>query len=302
MAPEGDIESEIAALEHGASDIVLKPVREELLMLAVKRAEEKTAFGRHLRDCTRNLEQARKASMEDKRLATIGEAVAGLAHYLKNILTGLRGGMYMVNTGTAKDKPHMKEEGWAMVQRNVQNLADLVSDVLRYVKEGIPEKNVCRPNEIVSEVVELMKTTAEQHEVKLDMVLDPNLGEAFIDRNGIRNVLLNLVSNGIDACIYDTDTSKSWQVTVTSELVADAKSGQSILFRVTDNGMGMTDEVKSQLYTRFFSTKGGRGTGLGLLGSQKIIEEHGGVITVESTVGQGSIFSVQLEHKMPPEN
>lgn len=302
MTEYGDTDGEIAALSHGASDIVCKPVRDELLLLAVKRAGERISFSRHLRDCTGNLEQAREALMKDKRLATIGEAVAGLAHYLKNVLTGLRGGMYMVSTGMAKDKPGMQEEGWAMVQRNVEDLGDLVVDVLRYSKDRTPERSKCRPNEIVSEVAELMKKRAEQHQVKLNVVLDPNLREAYIDRNGIRDVLLNLVSNGIDACIYDTDTSKAWQVTITSELVTDAKSGQSILFQVTDNGTGITDDVKSRLFTGFFSTKGGRGTGLGLLGSQKIIQEHGGEISVESTVGQGTTFSVRLEHKIPPDN
>jgi signal transduction histidine kinase len=111
--------------------------------------------------------------------------------------------------------------------------------------------------------------------------------------------LLNLISNAIDACIYDTDTSKAWEVTVRTKLQMDADSNEVILFEVKDNGCGMTDEVKSKLFTRFFSTKAGRGTGLGLLNTQKIIQEHGGEISVETQTGQGTTFSVRLKRKMP---
>ncbi|MBW1739742.1 MAG: response regulator [Deltaproteobacteria bacterium] len=311
----GDMDSAIAALQHGASDFITKPIRDEALILALERARKKIAMSQQLRDYTEKLEQkveaytlelrqAQEELIRTERLATIGETVAGLAHYIKNILTGLRGGMYMVNTGMAKDKPAMLKEGWAMVQRNIQRVSDLALDLLRYSKERLPERTVCRPNEIVSEAVELFKERAAEHRVKLDTVLDPNLGEAYLDRDGIHNVLLNLISNAIDACIYDTDTSKGWEVIVKTKLEQDADMDETILFEVTDNGTGMTDEVRTKLFTRFFSTKAGRGTGLGLLNTQKIIREHGGEISVKSKVGKGTTFSVRLKRdiraSMPP--
>ena len=157
-------------------------------------------------------------------------------------------------------------------------------------KERIPERSVCIPNEIVSKTVERFRERAKEHHVELNMALDPNLKRAYLDRGGIQNVLVNLISNAIDACIYDTNTSKVWEVNIRTKLVTDADSGETILFEVTDNGVGMTDEVKAKLFTRFFSTKAGRGTGLGLLGSQKIVHEHGGEISVESKRGKGLLF------------
>jgi len=305
----GDMNSAIAALQHGASDFITKPIRDEVLMLSLERAKNKIAMSQQLTDYTENLEQkveacalelrqAQEELIRNERLATIGETVAGLAHYIKNILTGLQGGVYMVNTGMAKDKPHMLKEGWAMVQRNIGRVGDLALALLMYSKERAPERSVCRPNEIVSEAVELFKERADEHRVKLNAALDPNLKEAYLDRDGINNVLLNLISNAIDACIYDTDTSKAWEVTVrTKQMHAD--SNEVILFEVRDNGCGMTDEVKSKLFTRFFSTKAGRGTGLGLLNTQKIIHEHGGEISVESQAGQGTTFAVRLKAAMP---
>jgi len=306
----GDMNSAIAALQHGASDFITKPIRDEVLMLSLERAKNKIAMTQQLKDYTENLEQkveacalelrhAQEELIRNERLATIGETVAGLAHYIKNILTGLQGGVYMVNTAMAKDKPRMLKEGWAMVQRNIERVGDLALALLSYSKERVPERSVCRPNEIVSESVELFKERADEHRVRLNAALDPNLKEAYLDRDGINNVLLNLISNAIDACIYDTDTSKAWEVTVRTELQMDADSNEVILFEVKDNGCGMTDEVKSKLFTRFFSTKAGRGTGLGLLNTQKIIHEHGGEISVESQAGQGTTFAVRLKAAMP---
>jgi len=301
----GDMDSAIEALTYGASDFITKPIRNEVLTLALERAKKKIAISQELKGYTENLEQkveactlelsqAQEELIRNERLTTIGETVAGLAHYIKNILHGMRGGTYMVNTGMPKDAPHILKDGWARVQSNIEKVSDLVLDLLAYSKERTPERSVCRPNEIVSEVVELLKEGAEEHHVKLSKVLDPNLKEAYLDRDGIHRVLLNLVSNAIDACIYDTDTSKSWEVTVKTKLQTEAEGDQTILFEVTDNGSGMTNEVKAKLFTRFFSTKGGRGTGLGLLNAQKIIREHGGEITVESKAGKGTTFSVKI--------
>ncbi len=306
----GDMNSAISALQHGASDFITKPIRDEVLMLSLERAKKKMAMTQQLKDYTENLEQkveaytlelkqAQEELIRNERLATIGETVAGLAHYIKNILTGLRGGVYMVNTAMAKDKPRMLKEGWAMVQRNIERVGDLALALLSYSKERVPERNVCRPNEMLSEAVELFRERAEDHRVKLEVALDPNVKEAYLDRDGINNVLLNLISNAIDACIYDTDTSKAWEVTVRTKLEMDADSEEVILFEVKDNGCGMADEVKSKLFTRFFSTKAGRGTGLGLLNTQKIVHEHGGEIAVESQPGQGTTFTVRLKPAMP---
>jgi len=305
----GDMDSAIESLKYGASDFINKPVRFEALLLALERAKQKIAMSSQLKDYTKNLEQkieertlelrqAQEELMESERLATIGETVAGLAHYIKNILTGLRGGMYMVDVGMAKGKARMQQDGWGMVRRNIEKVSDLVLDLLKYSKERLPEPTVCSPNKIVLEGVELMREKAGQHGVKLSTDLDPNLKEALLDQDGINDVLLNLISNAIDACLYDIDTSKVWEVKVKTRLESDAGSGEVILFQVIDNGAGMTDEVKAKLFTRFFSTKAGRGTGLGLLITQKIVDEQGGEVSVESEVGQGTTFSVRFNRYM----
>jgi signal transduction histidine kinase len=300
----GDMDTAVAALQNGASDFVTKPLRDEVLMVSLERAKKKLNMSEQLRDYTDNLEekvqesqmalkQAQDELVRNERMASIGETVGGLAHCIKNILTGLGGGMYMVHAGMAKEKPDMLEEGWAMFQRNIERVSDLVLDLLsmfqrniervsdlvldllRYSKQAIPERTACKPNDIVSDVIRVLKVQASRDNIKLTKILDPNVTEACFEHDGIRRMLLNLVSNAIDACIYDVD-------------------GKSILFEFTDNGCGMTDEVKAQLFQRFFSTKAGRGTGLGLLVTQKIVQEHGGDIFIESKAEEGTTVFVRL--------
>jgi signal transduction histidine kinase len=309
----GDMDSAISAIRHGASDFITKPIRDEILMLSLERAKKKIDLNQQLKDYTDNLEskieayklelkQAQEDLIRSERLATIGETVAGLAHYIKNILTGLRGGTYMVNRGMAADKPQMLREGWAMVERNIDKVSQLALDLLRYSKERIPEPSVCKPNEIAQDAVDLFKERAREHDIQLKAVLDENLKEAYTDRDGVYRVLLNLVSNALDACIHDPDISKAWEVVLKTEIEKDEESGEAILFQVTDNGIGLSDEVKAKLFSRFFSTKGGRGTGLGLLVTQKTIKELGGTISVDSIVNQGATFSVRLKLERPEDH
>jgi signal transduction histidine kinase len=300
----GDMDSAIQALQNGASDFITKPIRDEVLMLSLDRAKKKLSMSKQLRDYTENLEdkveackveleEAQEEIIRNERLATIGETVAGLAHYIKNILTGLRGGMYMVNVGLDKDKPQMLREGWGVVSRNVERVSELVMDLLTYSKDRKPEPTDCNPKEIVSDVLELLKDYASEHRVELATELDPDIEHAHLDKSGIHRVLLNLVSNAIDACIFDPDTDKTWQVTVGTRLEEEEET--VLVFEVSDNGVGMTEEVQEKLFSRFFSTKEGRGTGLGLLITQKIVEEHGGEVKVTSASGKGTTFSVRLK-------
>lgn len=307
----GDMDSAISALQHGASDFITKPVRDEVLMLSLDRAKKKLALAQQLKNYTENLEEmveeykqelkeAQEELIKNERLATIGETVAGLAHYIKNILTGLRGGMYMVNVGLEKDKTAMLREGWGMVSRNIERVSELVLNLLTYSKERKPELTDCDPNKIVSEVLELVKENAAEHHIKLRKDLDSSLKHAYLDKNGIHRALLNLVSNAIDACLYDSDTSKDWEVTVRTKL--ETNGDQFLVFEITDNGAGISKEVREKLFGRFFSTKEGKGTGLGLLITKKIIEEHGGEIDVESISGKGTTFSVRFKEEAKPTN
>jgi PAS domain S-box-containing protein len=241
----------------------------------------------------REIRKLQRDLIQNERVSAMGQAVAGMAHYIKNILNGLQGGVYMVNTSMAKDKPQLMTKGWAMVENNIGKISDLVMNMLIYSKEREPDYVSCAPNEIAQEVYDLLEEKAAQSNVKLVKDFDPSIQECFLDPGGPHRCLLNLVSNAIDACVFDPEEEKDFVVTMKTREGADY-----IQFDVVDNGLGMTKEVKSKIFDRFFSTKGGRGTGLGLLVTQKIIEEQGGSIVFESEPGKGTCFQMRFPRRL----
>lgn len=232
--------------------------------------------------------------IRSERLAAIGQTVAGLAHCVKNILYGLKGGVYVVNTGLKNNNSEQLKTGWDMVNRNIGKISDLVMDLLSYSKEREPEYRRCLLNAVTGEVCDLMELSAREFGIKLDRNFDPGLGEVSLDPKGIHRCVLNLVSNAMDACRFDLDREKEHVVEVKTTL----EDKDMVVIEISDNGCGMDDEVKNKIFTSFFSTKAGAGTGLGLLVTQKIISEHGGTISVESEAGKGSTFTIRLPLKV----
>ncbi len=255
----------------------------------------------------REVKRLQQELIQSERLSAIGQAVAGMAHYTKNILNGLQGGVYIVNTSLKKNKPDLLPKGWAMVEKNVGRVSDLVMNMLVYSKEREPDLVECSPNDIAQEVYDIMNQTLEAKlamsrdlmekrgvqlkvtDVKLAKDFDLSLSECHLDPSGVHRCLLNLVTNAIDACTMKTDKDKDFSVVIRTR-----KEDDSIKFEIVDNGMGMTEEVQDELFERFFSTKGPKGTGLGLLVTRKIVDEHGGNISFESAPGKGTTFTIRF--------
>ncbi len=302
----GEMESAIKALQLEASDFINKPISDEALSVALKRAEEVLWLKQKLRKYTSSLELMVKEATDDliesERVSAIGLAVASMAHYIKNILNGLQGGRYMVNTGLKKDKPNLLTKGWAMVENNIGKISDLVMNMLAYSKEREPDYVCCNPNDIAQEVYDLMHETLEarsamsydrtkgkntEPQVKLVKDFDSSISECYLDPNGLHRCLLNLVTNAVDACTQSED--KDCCVAIRT-----LKEDDGIRFDIVDNGVGMPKEVQDKVFDRFFSTKAGKGTGLGLLVTRKIVDEHGGTISFESEPGKGTTFSMRF--------
>ena len=238
----------------------------------------------------REIKRLQQELVESEKLAAVGQTVAGLAHCIKNILHGLEGGSYIVDSALAKEDLGKLKSGWEMIQRNIGHTSDLVMDLLYYAKERQPEFKECRPNQIGNEVCDLLQAKADQNDIRIIRDFDDAVGLVWMDPQTIYRSLLNLMTNAIDACLMDENEAKAWQVTMSTRLAPDGQ----IIFTIEDNGQGMNATVRSQLFTSFFSTKGAKGTGLGLLVTRKLVEEHGGLIGVESTEGQGTTFTLKL--------
>ncbi len=235
----------------------------------------------------RILKQLEKQKIEAERLGAVGQTVAGLAHTIKNLLMGLEGGMYMVDTGLKKGDAARIMEGWDVLQRNFKKTTNLVKDFLSFSKGRLPELQKIQPNHLVKSIVELYKDAAAKQGVELSMKLHPRLRKAYLDPDGMEACLTNFVSNAIDAATLQKEQPGKVQIRTTDK-------DDSLVFEVQDNGLGMDSEVRDKIFTTFFTTKGGKGTGLGLLTTRKIVTEHAGKIEFDTIEGVGSVFRILL--------
>jgi signal transduction histidine kinase len=241
------------------------------------------------------IKQLEKEKLEAERLAAVGQTVAGLAHGVKNLITSLEGGMYMLETGLKKNNVQRIEQGWEMLSRNVQRISLFVRNFLGFSRGRKIQTSAVEPGAIAAEVVQQYGPRAEALGIILRHVQPLPVASAPLDREGILECLTNLVGNAIDACQM-SDGGVQRHV----ELRTLEKEG-TIVFEVVDDGCGMDYEVKRKLFTTFFTTKGLGGTGLGLLTTRKIVQEHGGRIVVESQLDQGTTFRSLLPREaLPP--
>jgi signal transduction histidine kinase len=232
------------------------------------------------------------AMVQAERLAAIGQTIAGLSHHIKNILQGIRGGSYLIEEGLNANQPQVVRKGWGIVEKNQEKISRLVLDMLTFSKEREPEMIVDNLNRVASDVVELMQTRAAEHKVTLELQLDPNMPELLYDPDGMHHALLNVVTNAIDAC----DGCSEPRIEVVTEFVP---LEQRVRIHVQDTGRGISEEDLPKIFVLFESSKGNRGTGLGLSVSQKILRELGGEIRVTSQVGQGSCFTLDMPAVLP---
>jgi len=230
--------------------------------------------------------------IQSQRLAAIGEVFTGIQHSMKNMLNACTGGAYMVRTGLAKDNRKMLEEGWEMVQEGISRMTDMSVDMLKYVKEWKPKCDRIDLNQILSEISRVIKQTAKDKGVEFRLNVSPGLPSISCDGRMIHSAVMDIVSNALDACLW-----KVYSDGEVPEVVVSAyqdHDGQELVIEVRDNGCGMTEEVKANIFAPFFSTKSKAGTGLGLSIALRMIGVNGGKIDVESEPDHGAVFRIVL--------
>jgi len=288
----GDMELAVKSLQYDASDFITKPVRDEALEVALRRAKERIWMKKKLLEYTQGLEQLVhdkiQKLLEAEKLAAVGEVVAVIAHSVKNIICGLEGGIYVVESEKAKTGGTFSDQGWEMIKTNVARIGGLAGDLLNYAREREPACTLCDPNQPAKEAFELMLPLSKDCGVELELDLCADIKAAYLDPEGIHNCLLNLVNNAIEACAARRDTPGK----VIIRSIKETAGGVS--YQVQDNGCGMDEQTRAKVFRRFFSTKGRKGTGLGLMITRKIVYEHGGWIDFKSQKNKGTTFTIRL--------
>ena len=246
------------------------------LTLANARAYQK------IRDQMDELCQTQQKLIESERLASIGQMAGHLAHEIRNPLATI-GGFAKSIVGHTTDGSRVQKNARIIYDECIR-LENILANVLDYSKPVKPQKEPVELNKVVRDTLQQFGHVIEEPDIDVEFNLDKDLGEVLADGRMIKQVIINLLKNSIEA----VEDEEDGRIRVTT-----AKDGSEVVFSVTDNGPGIEEDVREKLFSPFFTTKVG-GSGLGLSVTRRIVRQHGGEIGFESDVGKGTSFYVRL--------
>ena len=223
--------------------------------------------------------------IETERLAAIGQAVTGLSHYTKNIVTGLNSSAELIEMGLAQNNFDVLTRTWPVFKRSTRRITHFVQDMLSYSKPRKPYREWFSLPAVLDEVSESYADLFTQKKISLTTKIEGLQRPIYAEPQSLHRCLLNLVTNAADAV---PETGGQICINV------DEPDDGSVLISVEDNGPGVADENLRKIFDPFFSTKGSKGTGLGLAITRKIIEEHGGELAVGRSAMGGAAFRITL--------
>ncbi len=223
--------------------------------------------------------------VKGERLAAVGETVSLLSHHIKNILQGLSGGSEVVEKAIDQNDIAKARRSWPIVRRSLDRINAVILNMLAFSKERRPLLESVSVDHLIAECVDLLMPQADERSVALmsDLADVPPIPA---DPGGLHQAVLNLLVNALDAV-----ADESGIVTIAS---AFDSAHQQAVIRVSDNGGGIPDGQVDRIFDIFHSTKGQKGTGLGLAVVKKVVDEHGGKIEVQSKPNEGTTFIIRL--------
>ena len=239
----------------------------------------------HVMEMSTNITQVRQ--LQD-HLSSLGLKIGSISHGIKSLLTGLDGGVYLVDSGFAKEDNDRVREGWDAVKITVGRIRVLVQNILFFAKERALKRERINAFDFACDVASSLELKIKAQGIEFECNFDQTMGDFEIDAGVVRIALINILDNALDACLED-DTKVTHKISFSA-----GQDKDNILLEITDNGIGMDRETRENLFTLFFSSKGNKGTGLGLFIAKKIIEQHGGTIAVDAKPGVGSRFKIEL--------
>ncbi len=221
-------------------------------------------------------------------LSSLGLMIGSLSHSIKGLLTGLDGGVYMLDSGLSKKDPDKMGEGLEIVKLMTDRIKNMVLDILYYAKERNLKKDRISLADFAAGCADIITPKMKKNAVEFVCDFAPDMGDIEMDEDQLRSALINILENAVDACTEDKSKPSH---TVIFRCRTDEKE---VFFDIQDNGVGMDEEKKKKIFTLFFSSKAARGTGIGLFISDKIIRQHGGTADVTSEPGKGTHFCVKI--------
>lgn len=226
-------------------------------------------------------------------LSSLGLMIGTISHSLKGCLTGLDASLYLIETGFYRNKQARIEEGLDVTKLMVDRIRKLVFDILYYAKERDLKLASVDVWQFAGDVATSIETRIRAANIAFVCDFPSDLGSFRVDQEILRPALINILENAMEACIEDP--SDSGQV-ISFNVQAD---NAQVIFEITDNGPGIASDQVDNIFKLFYSSKGTRGTGIGLFITRKVIHKHGGSISVDTELGDGARFTVTLPRNLP---
>jgi signal transduction histidine kinase len=235
-----------------------------------------------------NITQIRKLQ---ENLSALGLMMSSMSHAVKGMLTALDGGIYLMQSGLKKQDTSLIQDGLEDVQIMADRIRNAVLDILYYAKERDIRPELTEVQNMVDDVIQIIEPKLNNRTIQWKCRTEPSLGSFVVDRAAMRTALVNILENAVEACLENVERPSH---TIDFHV---QKVENHIRFEIRDTGIGMNTEIQDKIFTLFFSSKGQRGTGLGLFIAQKVIDQHQGTIRFESRKGSGTTFWIDIPIK-----
>lgn len=231
-------------------------------------------------------------NLKMERLAAVGQTTGMVLHEIKNIMQLARLSYDFIKRGMENKKEQFLQRGMKNIERALRELDGFTMDMLSLTKEYALETEKTRIEDIFHDLKEDLTDKAADYQISLEFIVEKDFPDIEADKRALYRALLNLVKNAIEA--VDTDKEERWV-----RVGASSAGSDQYLITIADNGMGMTEETRAKLFEAFFSTKGKKGTGLGLMIIDNTVRSHRGEIRIESEERKGTRFLLTLPFKIP---
>lgn len=227
-----------------------------------------------------------KQLLQSEKLAAVGQLAGGVAHEINNPLGVILGFSQSLMRGIKDDHPLFMP--LQSIEREAKRSKNLVQDLLTFSRVGKAEKENCVLKDVVNGALTLVEAQTKVRSVELIREFSDNLTNAFINRNQIQQIIINLANNAIDAM------PKGGTLTIRT-LLHKENGTDYVVIQVQDTGSGIPKDIQTKIFEPFFTTKEvGKGTGLGLALVYEIVQKHKGRIEIDSEEGRGTVFEVFL--------
>lgn len=239
-------------------------------------------------DETQNkLARSQEHLIQSEKWAMTGKLAAGVAHSIRNPLTSVKIRLFSMGR-TLESSPHLKED-LEVISEEIGHIESIVRSFLEFSRPPKLTMQKVSPSEVVDTTLRLLQPRLESYGVKVELIREKPLAEIWADPDQLKEVLVNLLLNACEMMI------DGGAIRILEKEEADGSKGPGVTLSISDNGPGIPEAIQEKIFQPFFSTKE-EGTGLGLSIASRIVEKHGGSLTLTSREGEGATFVIALPH------